>query len=262
LKGKGEKGWKVKRWLVEGKEVKGEVIEVEMDGPKKVVCEFEEERKERSVYIRSIPLGAVVYVDGEYKGTTPLWVKLEVGRYYEVELEKEGYEKVKERIYVEEGVGVLSKDFILGRKEEKRVIYIHSTPSGAKVYVDGEYKGLTPLTIVLEPGKYYDIEVKKEGYEKAEKKIYVEEGKEPLTVNLTLEKKEKRVIYIHSTPSGARVYVDGEYKGLTPLELELEAGKYHDIEVRKEGYIGDSMKIYVEKEEEPLRINFILAAEM
>ncbi|NJE29810.1 PEGA domain-containing protein [Thermococcus sp. 18S1] len=41
---------------------------------------------------------------------------------------------------------------------------------------------------------------------------------------------------ISSTPLGAEIYIDGEYKGTTPLELKLPEGKY-TISIVKNGYI-------------------------
>ena len=46
-----------------------------------------------------------------------------------------------------------------------------SDPSGAKVYVNGELFGKTPITLRLRSSKTYTIEFKKEGYETVTRNI-------------------------------------------------------------------------------------------
>ncbi len=47
----------------------------------------------------------------------------------------------------------------------------------------------------------------------------------------------KYSLSIVTTPPGARVLVDGQFKGLTPLTLRLPSGKRYRIEVIKSGYV-------------------------
>lgn len=44
------------------------------------------------------------------------------------------------------------------------------------------------------------------------------------------------IVTFNSTPSGANIYLDGEFRGQTPLVLNLKRRSY-SIEARKEGYI-------------------------
>jgi hypothetical protein len=43
-------------------------------------------------------------------------------------------------------------------------------------------------------------------------------------------------ISINSDPEGAKVYVDGQLMGTTPVTLTLKKGKYKTIEIRKKCY--------------------------
>ena len=56
------------------------------------------------------------------------------------------------------------------------ILAVKSAPSEAQVYVDGELKGLTPLTLYNFPAGTYNIAVKKEGYSDFEKTISVKVG--------------------------------------------------------------------------------------
>tara|TARA_B100000609_G_scaffold199583_1_gene204448 strand:+ start:3992 stop:5590 length:1599 start_codon:yes stop_codon:yes gene_type:complete len=52
------------------------------------------------------------------------------------------------------------------RRYPTRTFTIKTTPSRAKVYVNGRYKGRTPLTVKLRKGRKYRIIVRKKGYER------------------------------------------------------------------------------------------------
>ncbi|MFZ5467952.1 MAG: PEGA domain-containing protein [Myxococcota bacterium] len=60
---------------------------------------------------------------------------------------------------------------------------------------------------------------------------------------------------IHSTPSGAKVYLDGAYRGETPLTLELPDGSnngYKHVRLEKEGYA--STETAIGRRQDPVRL--------
>jgi hypothetical protein len=52
----------------------------------------------------------------------------------------------------------------------------------------------------------------------------------------TLFKGSTEKVNFGSDPVGARVYVNGQHMGTTPLELRLESKRSYTIEFRKEGF--------------------------
>lgn len=50
-------------------------------------------------------------------------------------------------------------------------IEVVTSPAGAKVYVDGEYKGETPLTVAMSRRDYHDVRVEKSGFEDQQETI-------------------------------------------------------------------------------------------
>ena len=52
----------------------------------------------------------------------------------------------------------------------------------------------------------------------------------------TVFKGSQEYVGFESDPAGAKVYINGNYKGMTPLELHLESNKTYHIEFKKEGY--------------------------
>ena len=61
-----------------------------------------------------------------------------------------------------------------------------------------------------------------------------------------LDPKQPPELTIYSSPSGASVYIDGDYKGRTPLRgHELDSGS-HDVRLTEDGYYSWSDRVYVD----------------
>ncbi|MCK4347220.1 MAG: PEGA domain-containing protein, partial [Thermoplasmatales archaeon] len=106
-------------------------------------------------------------------------------------------------------------------------ISVSSDPSGADIYLDGEYKGMTPKTISDIISGDHEIELKKSGYENWSDSVYVEAGE---TKNVSKELIPKTgSISITSKPSDAKIYLDGEYKGMTPKTISDVISGDHEI---------------------------------
>ena len=52
----------------------------------------------------------------------------------------------------------------------------------------------------------------------------------------TIFKGEYRNVRINSEPDGAKVYINGDYHGETPLRLELRPNQSYTVEFRRDGY--------------------------
>lgn len=57
------------------------------------------------------------------------------------------------------------------------ILFVDSSPSSAQVYVNGELKGDTPLSLYNLPVGFYNVAVKKDGYRDFEKTIAVKVGR-------------------------------------------------------------------------------------
>lgn len=72
------------------------------------------------------------------------------------------------------------------------VLSLFSEPTGAKVYINGEYKGDTPITIGGLPiKKEINIKLTKEGYEEVTKNIKLFQNKENIIIELSSKNREK-----------------------------------------------------------------------
>ena len=116
-------------------------------------------------------------------------------------------------------------------------INLNSTPSGAKIYLDGKYQDITPQSLSnLEPGTY-QLRLTKSGYQDWQQEVTVSPDKTiEIFVNLTLLSPALGEIKLTSTPSGASVFLDDSFKGVAPIIISnVPVGK-HIIKVTKSGY--------------------------
>lgn len=104
---------------------------------------------------------------------------------------------------------------------------IATTPARASVYLDGQFLGKTPLKYsYLVPGKY-ELVLKLDRYETARYPVEAKVG-ETFGGNYDLSlAKAIGTIDVESDPEGAKVYLDADYKGVTPMKIEnVPAGTY------------------------------------
>lgn len=126
----------------------------------------------------------------------------------------------------------ITKYVYLTVKKPLAELIVQTTPSQARVYINNDYKGTTPLELTLEEGSY-DLRIEKNGYKTIQEVISLYPGK-TTTITRTLEPIAVPVT-IESNPSGAEVYIDGEYRGVTPLTVSLLPGNYY-LKLVKSGY--------------------------
>ncbi|AEH51758.1 PEGA domain-containing protein [Pseudothermotoga thermarum] len=110
------------------------------------------------------------------------------------------------------------------------VIFVQSDQEDAKVFLNDELVGKTPIQIDVLPG-VYTLRVEKEGFCVYQEKVAVE-AFEKVQINVKFSKIPK--VRIFSNPT-AEAYVNGRRVGTTPVEIELEPGK-HSLVLRRENY--------------------------
>lgn len=128
-------------------------------------------------------------------------------------------------------------------KQDHAAIQVTSNPAGANVYLDGSYQGITPSSGYLEisdlsPGSY-TIHLTLTGYSDYTTEISLSRNEvSTISADLTSTNvsSEYGALYVQSTPSGADVYLDNEYKGITPVTLQgIKAGS-QSVLIKTDGY--------------------------
>ena len=182
------------------------------------------------VSVDSNPPGAEIRANGETLGITPATVELIEGG-YTLEFRLAGYKAERRRVEVQANQPLTVPPVRLRLTDGKLVL--RSEPAGATVSVDGSYRGVTPLELVLTPGETYAVELSKTGFEDETREISVASGRtRELDVSLAARLGE---VTISGAPDGAQLWVDGQPRGEANQTLRLVAVP-HTIEVRKEGH--------------------------
>jgi formylglycine-generating enzyme required for sulfatase activity len=182
------------------------------------------------VRISSFPAGAVVKVDGQTLGKTPVELELAAGS-HEVEISSDRHKTWRERIEVKAGQPMVLPEVRLEPADGR--LAIRSRPPGASVLIGSRYAGQTPLEVEVAAGKEQEIQLSKAGYQRTIQKVIVASG-EIKGVEAVLAPQEG-VIHFTVAPSDAELMVNGTTRGKVPLDLRLPAVE-HEIEIRKEGH--------------------------
>ncbi|MBX3270066.1 MAG: PEGA domain-containing protein [Sandaracinaceae bacterium] len=108
-------------------------------------------------------------------------------------------------------------------------LVIDATIEGAEVLVDEESVGYTPLEapVQLAPGSH-TVRVRRGGYTEFGTVVEIRAG-ERATIEVDMMPLAM-VLTVRSTPEEASVFVDGTFRGSTPIEIELAEGE-HSVRV-------------------------------
>ena len=194
------------------------------------VLEAELEPNFGNVYIDSNPRGARIIINGVHIGETPITITgLRSGEHI-VELEIDNYNPLKQTFIVEdEKTTDLSLDLFAGFG----TIGIVVMPRDAGIYINGEHKTNGFYSGQLSSGTH-DIQIKMQGYSPVREIISIDQGEEK-----RLQYEIEPVlgsISVMVEPPESSVYINGEFKGLSPLFIpDLIIGEY-TVEIRKQEY--------------------------
>lgn len=206
-------------------------------GSEKVVKEIALQSSKATITIKCDMPEADIYINDEKVGQGEWTGKLSAAM-YKIESRREGYQTrlvtitVKE--FEERTVSLPAPIPIYGK------IQIQSNPFNATVLLDGKEIGETPLLyndVIV--GKH-KIVIRKEDYHDYSADIIVEEGK---IAKLEAELDNSFTARITSSPGNARVSINGEQKGFSPLNIKMMPGDY-TIDVSKRSYNKTQEKVH------------------
>lgn len=125
-----------------------------------------------------------------------------------------------------------------------RVLVVQSTPTGARLFVDGVDLGLTPQEPRL-PNSAAVLRLEKPGYNPLERRLKPEDRE--LKLAMVPEPLHRS---LKTQPSGAEVLLNGIPRGETPLtELEIPGEGLHKLVIRKSGY--ETLTLQVSRQQPP-----------
>ena len=194
-----------------------------------------------SIYVESIPSGAQIYFNGNYRGLAPLTIYEVWPGSYLIHAELDGYHPYSVTTTVSRG---MQSNVVcpLSRLDAAGALYIRSDPTNADVILDGVYKGRTPITLNSIAAGTHILQLDHAGYYDWKSTVDVPPGG-TRTITGTLNPipaSNVGWIYISSSPGGASVTLDGSSAGQTPfsgsLKLAAVSVGEHTVAVTLSGY--------------------------
>jgi hypothetical protein len=201
-------------------------------------------RSTRTVSVTSSPNAALVYMDGDYQGKTPLTVTLYPGS-HSFRMSLPGYNDYSTSVYVSantnQKLNAVLNTAVFG------TVSVSSMP-GATVWMDSNNKGMIPssgtLTLSGITSGNHVFKVTASGYNDWINTVYIQpntvtsisatltsSGGKPAPVSST------GGFNIVSTPSGAEILVDNLFRGYTPTVLNGISTGQHQVLLKYTGYV-------------------------
>lgn len=219
--------------------------------------------------IHSIPSGATVSVDGRNEGVTPVSLN-QIGRgERDIFLQLPGHEPYRSTVMVEPTRTTRVDAQLTPLPGGLGIV---SIPNGARVYVDGEFRGEAPVNIRgIEPGAH-NVRVEMRGHADESRTVQIGRG-ESVVEEFELER-NSGTLQIVTRPAGVNVNINGEFMGTTkpgldrsdvvssPLMIDMLSQGSHTLQLVREGYSFETKRFFITKDkvtalEETLMRKFI-----
>jgi len=160
--------------------------------------------------VESTPPGARITLNGSSRGTTPATIEEVPEGTAVLELHMEGYEPFSESLTLAAGQRVQRNAELTPIPAG---ITIVSIPEGARIYVNNQYQGRSPVTLENLPPGDYRIRGELPGHEPLARTVHLENAANP-TEELRLQSNAGTLVVV-TQPAGAKVFVDGVERGMT-----------------------------------------------
>ncbi len=182
------------------------------------------------VTINSKPKDAEVWINGKQEGLTPLVLDLIAGAYY-LEIRHKDFIPYESDFEVKanEPLKLPLAELFTNPSQ----IVITSTPPKAIVHLEGVEKGITPLTLQLNPNIQHTLSLNKAGFKEIQHTVLLKPGD-----NQTLSTKLEAIlgtIVLNVEPQESEVFINGKFVGAGDIKLSLPTA-IQRLEIRKSGY--------------------------
>lgn len=149
---------------------------------------------------------------------------------------------------------------LFGGGSDAATLAVTTDPEEATVYIDGDSVGTTPLqnhTVAAGP---VQVRIVKEGYTPIDTTLEMEAASAQALGDLELTEGQVRLA-VETEPDEARVFVDDEAVGVTPLDsaVQVPTGE-RMIRIERDGYEPLDTTLTAEADDEPLRFEAALTA--
>jgi hypothetical protein len=126
-----------------------------------------------SMDLQSVPDGASVTINGDYRGKTPLVISGLSPSTYTVLFSRTGFLNMSAQVIVQGG---RNSEVIANLQPEAGSLAVNSTPSGARVLFDQTFAGLSPVVLGNISAGNHTVTLEKDGYVTAARQVSLTAG--------------------------------------------------------------------------------------
>ena len=200
------------------------------------------EKLEKILPIITEPSNTRIYIDDNYIGISPISYKFTIGKNYNIKITKENYKPINETIFITENVNKLP---VYNLEKLEKILPIITEPTNATITIDGNYIGISPISYKFTIGKNYNIKITKENYKPINESVYISENIDKLPI-YNLEKLiTEKTLPIITEPNNARIEIDDNYIGISPINYNFKIGINYNIKITKENYKPINESVYI-----------------
>lgn len=186
----------------------------------------------------------LVRVDGRIVGAEPeIEVEL-AGGDYAVTVQGPGFAPIEEEIAVTGRGARQTFSFAPIAPALAPVEFrVSAEPQSAGISIDGAPVATGSYVGSLQPG-VYEVTIGADDYQPVVRRVEVAAGAAATDLGTVVLAPLPAVVAFDSAPPGATVLVDGDFRGETPVRVEMAAGTNHRISIRKAsfGQVEDSLQ--------------------
>jgi len=176
--------------------------------------------------VTSNPPDALVFLDNVVKGRTPMTLTDTAVGNHQITITLDGYEVYTRNIIMEAATPLTIAAELTRSIPQPTIqppsngsIAITSIPSGAEVYIDGLLRGMAP-TIFPEvlPGNH-QVTLSIKGYDDWSHIVSVGSGRMSAINAELIATETSGSLAVISNPPGAEIFIDGNFKGVSPVTI-------------------------------------------
>ncbi|MFC2100250.1 PEGA domain-containing protein [Bacteroidota bacterium] len=193
-----------------------------------------------TISVMSEPPEASIYIDDKLYGTTPKIISDLIIGDYKLLIIKEGYSPIHKQVSITEN----ETTSVIETLKSTVSFEINSDPVGAKVYINDQYQGFTPLKMDLPIGEQKII-IRKDQYSEKNDIIKIDGTRNEYFFKLDIKSAK---INIKSKPNNASVFLNNENIGLTPIKNRIiDVGEYK-LHLEKSKYMPLYSKLMINED--------------
>ena len=196
------------------------------------------------VSIITEPDGVSIFNGNERLGNTPSTIQLIQGK-NTLALRKSGYKDYEIELDVIAQDSISLDSLMLSRLDVP--LKITTQPESASININDEYRGLTPMEIMLEPLVEHKILISKPGYKDINNQLRLDtienllsKGKNSEVLDYFLEEILGQVSFVGT--DGAKVYRSDDLIGVIPFDIEM-ISEEQILKVKKDGLVTQEIKM-------------------